>query len=149
MLDTATFERVVSSAPLISVDLIVKKEGKVLLGKRSNRPAQGYWFTIGGRIFKNEKISDGVKRVAREELNLTLEQEPMFLGVYEHFYEDSIFDDVSTHYVNLGFEIEVKELSSLPKEQHVEYQWFSTDELLENDKVHEYVKDYFNGNRIC
>jgi colanic acid biosynthesis protein WcaH len=149
MLDAETFERVVSSTPLISVDLIVKKEAKVLLGKRTNRPAQGYWFTIGGRIYKDEKISEGIKRVAKEELNLALEQEPKFLGVYEHFYDDSIFDKTSTHYVNLGFEIEVKELLNLPKEQHTKYKWFSLDRLLKDKDVHKYVKAYFSGTQFA
>ena len=40
---------------------------------------------------------------------------------------DSIFDAVSTHYVNLAYEIEVSGLK----------------ELMQSDEVHHYVKDYF------
>ncbi len=145
MLDTTTFKTVVSSSPLVSVDLIVKKYGKILLGKRKNRPAKGYWFTIGGRIYKNEKITDAQKRIAKEELHYALENEPKFIGVFEHFYEDSIFENVSTHYVNLAFELEVEKLLELPKEQHTEYKWFTTGELMENKNVHNYVKAYFDG----
>ena len=44
MLDDQTFKIVIKSTPLISIDLIVKKDNKVLLGKRINKPAQGYFF---------------------------------------------------------------------------------------------------------
>jgi len=149
MLAESTFKTIVSCTPLVSVDLIVKKEDKILLGKRVNRPAQGYFFTIGGRIYKDERLYDGISRVAREELNFTLEREPRFIGVFEHFYDDSIFEDVRTHYVNLGYEIEVQNLGNLPKEQHTEYKWFTLDELLSDEKVHPYVKDYFSWNKVC
>lgn len=37
------FARVVRATPLISLDLIVENpRGEVLLGRRTNRPAQGY-----------------------------------------------------------------------------------------------------------
>jgi colanic acid biosynthesis protein WcaH len=42
MLPLTTFKTVISSTPLISIDFVVKKSGgKVLLGKRTNRPAKG------------------------------------------------------------------------------------------------------------
>lgn len=56
-LDATTFETVVASTPLISIDLLVKnKKGEYLLGLRNNRPAQGYWFVPGGRIQKTKHL---------------------------------------------------------------------------------------------
>ncbi|MBJ6922853.1 GDP-mannose mannosyl hydrolase, partial [Vibrio cholerae] len=44
-LDELTFKTVVASTPLVSMDLIVRNRyGQVLLGLRTNRPAQGFWF---------------------------------------------------------------------------------------------------------
>ena len=149
MLDAQTFKTVVASAPLVSADLIVQNEGKVLLGKRKNRPAQGYYFTLGGRIHKNEKISDALLRIAREELNLTLNHIPECIGVFEHFYDDSIFPNVRTHYVNIGFVVEVEMLPELPLEQHSGYRWFETEELLASEAVHPNVKLFFTGNGFC
>ena len=142
-LEGEVFECVVTNTPLVSVDLIVKNEGKVLLGKRVNKPAQGYWFTLGGRVFKDEMINSAIKRIAKVELGIDLTATPKFIGVFEHLYDDSIFDHVSTHYLNFGYELELSELSELPKEQHNDYQWFSVNELLESAEVHGYVKDYF------
>ena len=145
MLDDQTFEAVISSTPLISIDLLVKKDNKILLGKRINKPAQGYLFSIGGRIYKNETINSAMMRIAKNELNISLKLTPRFIGVFEHFYDDSIYQDVSTHYINLAYEIEIKETLNLPTEQHNEYQWLTIDELLKSKQVHKYVKDYFKN----
>jgi colanic acid biosynthesis protein WcaH len=143
MLDDVTFKTVLDSTPLISIDILLKKGGKVLLGKRVNKPAQGYFFSTGGRIKKNESIDNAMARVALNELNIELKFIPKFIGVFEHFYDDSVYKDVSTHYVNLAYEYEVKAIPDLPTEQHSEYRWFSIDELLESKQVHKYTKDYF------
>ena len=143
MLDDQTFKTVIISTPLISIDLLVKKDNKILLGKRINKPAQGYLFSIGGRVYKNETIDNAMIRIAKIELNIESKSTPRFVGVFEHFYDDSVYEDVSTHYVNLAYEIEIEETLSLPSEQHNEYQWLTIDELLESKQVHKHVKDYF------
>ena len=145
MLDDQTFKTVINSTPLISIDLLVKKNNKILLGKRINKPAQGYLFSIGGRVYKNETINSAMMRIAKTELNIELKLIPKFIGVFEHFYDDSIYQNVSTHYVNLAYEIEIEEALNLPTEQHNEYLWLTIDELLKNKQVHKYVKNYFKG----
>jgi len=145
MLDGTTFKMIVDSAPLISIDILLKKDNKFLLGRRVNKPAQGYFFSIGGRINKNETIDNAMARVALNELNIDIKSTPEFIGVFEHFYEDSLYENVSTHYVNIAYEYEVEEIPDLPTEQHSEYQWFAVDELLNSDQVHKYTKDYFRN----
>ena len=93
MLDDQIFKTVVDSAPLISIDILIKKGNKILLGKRINKPAQGYFFSIGGRINKNESIDNAMARVALNELNIDLKSTPEFIGVYEHFYDDSMYEN--------------------------------------------------------
>lgn len=46
MLDDQIFKTVIKCTPLISIDLIFKKGNKILLGRRVNKPAQGYFFSI-------------------------------------------------------------------------------------------------------
>jgi len=142
-LEGDVFKTIIKHTPLVSVDLIVKDNDKVLLGKRSNAPAKEYWFTLGGRVLKNEHISDAITRIAMMELGIALFETPLFIGVFEHLYPDSIFEGVSTHYVNLAYEIKLSHLTNLPKEQHDEYCWFTLEELFSNNDVHPYVKDYF------
>ena len=145
MLDDQIFKTVVDSAPLISIDILIKKDNKVLLGRRVNKPAQGVFFSIGGRINKNETIDNAMARVALNELNIELKSAPKFIGVFEHFYDDSMYENVSTHYVNIAYEYEMEETPDLPTEQHSEYQWFTVDELLNSNQVHKYTKDYFRN----
>jgi len=143
MLGNQTFKTVISATPLISIDFIVKNNNKVLLGRRLNKPAYDYFFSIGGRVYKNETINSAMIRIAYNELNIELKLVPRFIGIFEHFYDDSIYKDVTTHYVNLAYEIKLEEKPSLPTEQHSEYKWLTIEELLKNKQVHKYVKDYF------
>ena len=145
MLDDTTFKTIIDLAPLISIDILLKKDNKFLLGRRVNKPAQGYFFSTGGRINKNESIDNAMARVALNELNIELKSIPKFIGVFEHFYDDSIYKNVSTHYVDIAYEYEVKEIPDLPTEQHSEYKWFTIDELLKSKQVHKYTKDYFRN----
>lgn len=149
MLPLDTFKTIIESTPLISIDLIVRtNEGKVLLGKRLNRPAQGYWFVPGGRILKDESFPSAFNRLIKDELGLD-EVGSKFKGIYQHFYDDNFSeDDFTTHYVVLAYEINIgKELLNLPLEQHSAYQWFSENELLHNQQTHTHTKWYFQDNR--
>jgi len=146
-LDNKIFKCVVENTPLISIDIIIKKEDKILLGKRKNKPAKNFYFTTGGRIFKNETINQAINRIAKEELNIKIDKNKLkFIGIFEHFYTDSIFDNISTHYINIAYFYEIEnKIELLPLEQHSEYKWFSIEEIMKNDLVHKYVKDYFKG----
>ncbi len=147
MLELETFKTVVSSTPLVSLDIIIRNsEDRILLGFRNNRPAQGYWFVPGGRILKDETFSTAFVRLTGNELGESaLFAEARFLGPYQHFYTDNFSgDDFSTHYVVLGYElIRDIDISSLPNEQHNDYRWFTVEELLAASDVHQHTKDYF------
>jgi colanic acid biosynthesis protein WcaH len=145
VLNDKIFRVVVDSTPLISIDILLKKDNKILLGKRTNKPAEGYFFSTGSRINKNETINNAMVRIAKYELNIELKSTPKFIGVFEHFYDDSVYRDVSTHYVNLAYELEVDKLPDLPTGQHSEYKWFTIDSLLQSEQVHKYTKDYFRN----
>ena len=150
-LDTELFKSVVANTPLISVDLIVRNlQNQILLGRRVNRPAQGYWFVPGGRVRKDERLADAFSRLVNEELGLTKYslQDALFLGPFEHFYTDNFSgNDFSTHYVVLGYQLDIDALLALfPHEQHHSYRWFSVDELLNSPDVHLHTKQYFQNN---
>jgi colanic acid biosynthesis protein WcaH len=147
------FKSVVESTPLISIDLIVRNsQGKILLGKRTNRPAQGYWFVPGGRILKDETLELAFKRVILTELGLEfLEVKASFIGTYQHLYDDNFFDTTfSTHYIVLAYEMVLHDdLASIPNEQHSSYNWFSENHLLNDDEVHLHTKWYFQNGKCA
>ncbi len=148
-LSSADFKTIVKSTPLISIDLIVRdNRGNVLLGKRMNRPVQGFWFVPGGRVLKDEPFELTFKRLIKEEIGLD-NVKPRFKGIYQHFYDDNFSQEsFSTHYFLLAYEIVFRgDLTSLPLEQHSKYQWFTVNELVESEQVHKHSKWYFQENK--
>lgn len=153
-LTTETFTDACSALPLVSIDLMITRPGKdgeeLLLGLRSNRPAQGWWFTPGGRIRKNEPLHEAMQRIAVSELNLAqaLLSRATLLGAWDHFYPDSAFSpSVSTHYVNLahwlrvdGVEAQTIDAPAGAEHQHTAWQWMSLEKAAEDQSVHKYVR---------
>lgn len=146
-LERSLFENIIKNTPLISIDLIVKNvNDEVLLGQRLNRPAQGFWFVPGGRIFKDERLDDAFIRITSEELGIKLTRSSArFIGIYEHFYKNNVFNlDYSTHYVVHGYEIFLDEKNlELPVAQHDVYRWMNVNDLLDDPRVHFNTKNYF------
>jgi colanic acid biosynthesis protein WcaH len=116
----------------------------------ANRPAQGFWFVPGGRILKNERLAEVCSRLNEAELGLELDiKSARYLGLYEHFYDDSIFTDaetdVSTHSVVNGFELVLPESHvNLPREQHNEYRWLSEEKFKTSEEVHVFSRWYLD-----
>lgn len=143
------FVELVRGLPLVSVDLVLVRGGtEILLGLRTNRPAQGSWFVPGGRILKDEPRADALKRVAARELGIAniAGLKPQLLGVFEHFYPDCFAGDigVSTHYVVIAHRIDVPLGFEVPgcDNQHAELRWWPIAEAAANTDVHRYTRDY-------
>lgn len=150
MTDDKRFLETINATPLISIDLILEdRNGRVLLGKRVNRPAQGYWFVPGGRIIKNEKLADAIKRISSTELGVTiLISDAQLLGAFEHIYDDNYLGEagINTHYVVLAYKINAQDdLEIVPDSQHSKIKWWSKRDLLNNSDVHRNTKTYFTN----
>ena len=145
------FATVVRATPLISIDLIVENaNGEFLLGKRTNRPAQGFWFVPGGRVQKDEPLAEAFERLTLAELAIRL---PLaageFYGVWQHFYDDNFSGtDFSTHYIVLGFRLKVNQADlALPDTQHEDYRWLTPEALIAEENVHDNSRAYFLADR--
>ena len=125
---------------------------ELLLGLRNNRPAQGWWFTPGGRIRKNELLASASARIALDELGLPAAALPRarLMSAWDHCYPDSAFDPaVSTHYVNLPhwLALSADESAALtlpqgPDQQHARWQWLPLDQAAQDASVHSSVRVY-------
>lgn len=146
-LSAGDFATVVRSTPLISIDLIVEnQDGEFLLGQRTQRPAQNFWFVPGGRVQKDETLEQAFARLTEAELGKTLTlQEGEFYGVWQHFYDDNFSGtDFSTHYIVLGFRLRVEASAlQLPEAQHSAYRWLTQEALLAAENVHDNSRAYF------
>jgi colanic acid biosynthesis protein WcaH len=129
---------VVDNVPLVSVDLIVKHEDGVVLGLRENDPAKGEWFVPGGVVFKNERLTEAVDRVARTELGTGVEILDR-LGTFEHFYETSEVEGVdSKHYVAHAFLVDPDGPIGEADDQHTDLRVFHPP----FEDFHPYVQRY-------
>ncbi|WP_151830759.1 GDP-mannose mannosyl hydrolase [Acinetobacter ursingii] len=144
------FKTMITNTPLIAIDLVVRNtQNEVLLGKRLNAPAKGFWFVPGGRIQKNETLDCAFIRLLKDELgiqNVVPRSDAKLLGLHEHFYDDNLFDETfGTHYIVLAYEIKFNrtQLENLPKFQHADYMWISEKNLLIENEVHRYTQNYF------
>jgi len=148
MISDKCFLEIIESTPLISIDLILENQsGMILLGKRMNRPAQGYWFVPGGRVTKNERLADAIERISSTELGVKISiSEVNLLGAFEHIYDDNYFgeDGVNTHYVVLAYIVKTQnDLEIISDNQHSEIKWWSKRDLLKSHNVHQNTKTYF------
>ena len=144
MLDQETFKIIVKNTPLFAIDLVVvNPKQQILLGKRLNAPAKDYWFVPGGRVYKNETLDQAFLRISKDELGINIERsEANFLGLYEHMYVDSVFDqETSTHYVNATHCLYNDfTIMDLPHSQHKEYVWMNIAEIQRRSDIHKYSK---------
>jgi len=146
MLDAQTFKIVIENTPLVSIDLCLVFGGQLLLGKRTNEPLKGEWFTPGGRIHKNETWQDALLRVAEVELGLSGIAVEGFslMGVWDHLYNNSALDqNISTHYVNLPHYAEFKSRPQITlDDQHGDFKWFDLSVVAKDEKFHLYIRNY-------
>jgi colanic acid biosynthesis protein WcaH len=146
MLDTHTFKTVIENTPLVSIDLCLACEGQLLLGRRTNEPLKGEWFTPGGRIHKNETWQDALLRIAEVELGLSgiAVDDFALMGMWDHFYNNSALDqNTSTHYVNLPHYAEFKSKPQITlDDQHGEFKWFDLAVVSIDEKFNAYMRNY-------
>ncbi len=114
------FDRALKSMPTVVVEVIVKNENGILLGKRNTEPFKGLWHLTGGFIYYNEKISDAVKRVAKRETGADVEI-VKFLKVYEY-----IHDDPRGHIIALAHIVKIVNGKVAPNPDNSELKYFKT-----------------------
>ena len=137
------YERIVALMPIHCVDLVVDcGDGAILLGKRTNEPAKGYWFTPGGRQYKGRTTREMVHILAEKELGVDMEIVEQ-LGNYDHFYNVSEFGDVSKHTPVTAYVVRPLEEDFEPDSQHEDLRIFS--ELPDN--THPYTERYVEDAR--
>lgn len=150
VLPAREFLEAISRVPLVSIDLLLTDpNARLLVGRRSNRPAQGAWFVPGGRILRNEPLAQAFARIARTELGMDVSMgQARLAGVFEHFYDDNFAGvaDVGTHYVVLAHQLFCtcgQACAIHPHDgQHEGFRWMDRAELLAEPDVHPNTRAY-------
>jgi len=111
--------------PKIGVAAIIKKNGKVLLGKRKNSHGDGTWGFPGGHLEYGESLEECAARETMEETGVIIKN--------THFgtLTNDVFHAENKHYITIYMladyddgEVEVLETNKCEK-----WEWFSWDDL--------------------
>jgi len=107
-----------------AVSVIVLKDGKVLLGRRTNTTGSGTWCFPGGAVEKGERAVDAAKRELLEEAGIeALEMD--FAGfVDKPFPPDHFWVTLVFKCKNFSGNVEAREPHKIG-----EWNWFSKDAL--------------------
>lgn len=108
--------------------LLMREDGKILLGLRQNAHGAGTWGLPGGHLEFGESFAACAAREILEETGLEL----LNVGMYS--ITNDTFETENKHYVTI-FMISnqfVGEVQLLEPEYCACWQWFDTDELPEN-----------------
>ena len=114
------FSEQLSPLPVVLIACI--KDNRILLYEREKRPYENHWGLVGGKIYLNETVHTGAKRMLKEKTYLDGEVVSINSVVHEQVKED---DEVKHAYF-LFFV--VMELSSEIKEKQ-NIKWFDLNEV--------------------
>ena len=135
-----TYQWILEVMPICAVDVVFfnKDKTKTLLFKRLNEPLKGKYFSIGGRLLKNEKLEDCAVRQALWEAGVQIQKDRLILGgVQEEIYGTSAFSEISYHAIDIfyGYVLGGDEEITLDN-QHSDYQWFP----VSDETLHPFMK---------
>jgi ADP-ribose pyrophosphatase YjhB (NUDIX family) len=111
----------------ICIDIILNKEGKILLGKVSKkwRTPEGEWGLPGSDIEFSETFQKAVERNLNKELGMELKSFKI-VSVNNNSW-------LGNHYINIGVLVDAEGHEQLKnKEDWEEWKWFDLKKLPEN-----------------
>lgn len=138
------YRRLMENFPVVTVDVLFfnTDKTKILLGKRTNQPYAGEFYSFGGRLYKNEDLLEAACRIAREELGIDVTpQELVFSGILNEINPSSIFEGVNYHTLDVYFAYTLDTAIAHTDNQHSETQWFPVDDV----SLHSNVKARIEG----
>ena len=91
MIPLEKYKEILEQMPIVCVELLIQHDGKILLVKRKDKPAQGTWWLPGGRILKNESQEAAAQRLALREVGFDIEIVRQ-VGAYDEIFKEGPFD---------------------------------------------------------
>jgi colanic acid biosynthesis protein WcaH len=122
------YRTIMDTVPICTVDVALFNQdaGKVLVFRRTREPLKGEWFTLGGRLRKNEGLKACALRQAETEAGLKLDSARLFFGgVFNEIHDSSCFGGgVTYHCVDTcwGYMLD-DEVPVRLDGQHNQYEW--------------------------
>jgi 8-oxo-dGTP diphosphatase len=123
----------VVSQPRVGFGVMLRKDGKILLGKRhddakkadSELHGEGTWTMPGGKLHFKEPLADGAVREMLEETGINIDKKDLELV--------SVADDIAhdAHFITIGFLCErfAGEPRVMEPDEITEWRWFPINSL--------------------
>lgn len=113
--------------PRVGIGVIIRKEGKVLLGRRKNAHGEGAWCFPGGHLEFNESWEDCAIRETKEETDISLKNIRFITAT------NDIFPDEGKHYITIFMLADYAsgELKIMEPDKCEKWEWFNWNNLPE------------------
>ena len=125
ILSDEEYRRILSVMPVVCIDcLVVNDRQEYLLVKRTNEPLKGQYWVPGGRVLKNERLSEAVHRKMRQELGVDVDIIKN-VGFFEEFFPTSREGaDGGVHMISLIYKVKPRSDDIRLDDQSAEWGWF-------------------------
>ncbi len=121
-------------SPILVIDVIIEKDGKIVLIKRRNEPYKGKLALPGGKVEVGERVEETTIREAREETSLDVELTDI-MGVYSEKNRDPRWPSVSIVFIAKPLRGSLKSGSDAEGAF-----WFEPDEIDLNEVAFDHKK---------
>ncbi len=114
--------------PRIGVAVIIRKEGKILLGKRRGSHGDGTWAMPGGHLEFKEDIFNCAHREISEEVGIVIK------NLKHGPYTEDYFGKEDKHYITIFVISDYKsgEVKNLEPDRCESWEWFDWNNLPDN-----------------
>ena len=111
--------------PKIGVGVIIKKDKKVLLGKRIGEHGTGTWSFPGGHIEFGETPEEAAERETKEEAGISI------CHIYKGPYTSDVHEGEGKHYITLFLIADYASGNArvMEPDKFEKWEWFLWDEL--------------------
>jgi 8-oxo-dGTP diphosphatase len=111
--------------PKVGVGVFVKRNGKILVGKRKGSHGAGTWALPGGHLEPGESFERCCKREVLEETGLTIN------NISPVVFTNDVFRDEGFHYITLFFkgDCESGEVTVAEPQHCEEWRWVSLEHI--------------------
>lgn len=111
--------------PKVGIGVIIKKDNKILLGKRKNAHGDGTWSFPGGHLEFNETWEDCAEREVLEETGIKIKNLRFATAT------NDIFEKEEKHYITIFIlaDYDEGEVKVMEPDKCEEWQWLSWNDL--------------------
>ena len=111
--------------PKIGVGVIVRKDGKVLVGKRIGAHGEGSWSFPGGHLEFGESVEGCASRETLEETGIKIK------NIKKAVFTNDLFKEKNKHYITLYVvsDYDSGEVSLMEPDKFEKWDWFNWNDL--------------------